>query len=382
LWGSFLSCSADFIGALRRGLLSRKRPVGNRPAGCNPAPQCGTVATKRQAQDGKPSRLAKELVCAVTTVLLLSACGYIGEPLYPLLNIPSRVTDLAAVQRGSAIIFQFTLPLLTTEGKQARIGQVEVRIGESRQGAFDTNEWVARSKRIDVAFDNQKHILNETPAAPWVGKEVVLAVRVSGVNKRDAGWSNLGIVNVVAALAAPSGVEASAVAEGVLVRWLGPVGRYRVFRRADPDQAVSLMTTVEGNQWLDTTTEYGKPYHYIVQAVQKTGSGEVESEVSPEATVTPDDKFPPAVPKGLNAIAAAENIELVWERDTEPDLAGYRLYRAVGDGNLEKIADIQDAPSYSDRKLESGKRYRYAVSAVDRSGNESKLSEPVEITAP
>jgi hypothetical protein len=39
LWGSFASCSADFIGALRGALLSRKRPVGNRPAGYNPAPQ-------------------------------------------------------------------------------------------------------------------------------------------------------------------------------------------------------------------------------------------------------------------------------------------------------------------------------------------------------
>jgi hypothetical protein len=322
------------------------------------------------------------LACAVTTFLLLSGCGYIGEPLYPLLNIPSRVTDLAAVQRGSAIIFRFTLPVLTTEGKLARIGQVEVRAGESGQGAFDTNEWVARSKRIDVDFDQQKHILSETPAAPWVGKDLVLAVKVSGVNKRDAGWSNLAIVNVVAPLTAPTGVEVAAVAEGVRVSWQGPAGRYRVFRRVEQDQAVSLMTTVEANQWLDTTTEYGKQYHYIVQAVQKTGSGEVESEISKEATVTPIDEFPPAVPKGLNAIAAAENIELVWERNTEPDLAGYRLYRAVGDGKLEKIADIQNTPSYSDRKLESGKRYRYAVSAVDRLGNESKLSEPVEATAP
>ena len=321
-------------------------------------------------------------IIAATAALLLSGCGYIGEPLYPLLNIPNRVTDMAAVQRGSAIIFQFTLPALTTEGKQAKIGQVEVRVGENRQGSFDTNEWVARSKRIDVSFENQKHILSETPAAPWVGKEVVLAVKIAGLNKRDAGWSNLATVNVTAPLAAPTGVEATAVAEGVLVSWQGPPGRYRVFRRGEQDQGVSLMATVEGNQWLDTTTEYGKPYRYIVQAVQKTGSGEGESEVSSEITVTPIDVFPPAAPKGLNAIAAAENIELVWERNTEPDLAGYRLYRALGDGKLEKIADIQDAPSYSDRKLESGKHYRYAVSAVDRLGNESKLSEPVEIIAP
>ena len=289
--------------------------------------------------------------------------------MYPLLNIPAPVTDLAAVQRGAVIIFQFTLPVLTTEGTQAKIGQVEVRMGDS-------------SKRLDVDFDKQKHILSETPAAPWVGKDLVLAVKVSGVNKRDAGWSNLAIVNVVAPLAAPTGVAATAVAEGVRVSWQGPAGRYRVFRRVEQDQTVSAVATVEANQWLDTATEYGKQYHYIIQAVQKAGSGEAESDLSAEAVVIPVDKFPPAVPKGLNAIAAAENIELVWERNTEADLAGYRLYRAVGDGKLEKIADLQDAPSYSDRKLESGKRYRYAVSAVDRLGNESGQSEPVEITAP
>ena len=39
LWGSFVSCSADFIGALRALVLSPNRPVRNRPAGCNPAPR-------------------------------------------------------------------------------------------------------------------------------------------------------------------------------------------------------------------------------------------------------------------------------------------------------------------------------------------------------
>lgn len=84
----------------------------------------------------------------------------------------------------------------------------------------------------------------------------------------------------------------------------------------------------------------------------------------------------------MNVVIATEGVELVWERNTESDLAGYRVYRALGDGKLEKIADVSDAPSYSDRKLETGKRYRYAVSAVDRLNNESAQSTPVEITAP
>jgi len=36
--GQLCELRADFFGALRGALLTTKRPVGNRPAGCNPAP--------------------------------------------------------------------------------------------------------------------------------------------------------------------------------------------------------------------------------------------------------------------------------------------------------------------------------------------------------
>src|SRR5438067_1335818 len=53
---------------------------------------------------------------SVLVALLATGCGYIGEPLPPLANIPARVNDLAAVQRGSRIFVQFTIPSHTTEG--------------------------------------------------------------------------------------------------------------------------------------------------------------------------------------------------------------------------------------------------------------------------
>jgi hypothetical protein len=302
--------------------------------------------------------------------------------MYPLLNIPSRVTDLSAVERGSRIIFQFTVPPLTTEGKLARIGRIEVRVGDAGAPPFDMNQWAARSKQIDVDYTEKKHIVSEVPAAPWAGKDVVFAVKVYGLNKRDAGWSNLATVGVMPPLPAPTSVDAVAIAEGVRVTWHGPPAHYRIFRRVEQEESATQMATVDGSEWLDKTTEYGKQYRYVIQAVQKTGGGDAESDLSEEKSVTPEDKFAPAVPTGLNAVATAENIELVWDRNTEPDLAGYRLYRASGDDKLEKIADIADTTSYTDRKLEPGKRYRYAVSSIDRLANESEQSKPVEVTAP
>ena len=99
-------------------------------------------------------------------------------------------------------------------------------------------------------------------------------------------------------------------------------------------------------------------------------------------TITPRDIFPPAVPAGLTASAGVGSVELAWERNTEPDFKEYRVFRAEGDGAFNQIAAGLDAPSYSDHAVESGKRYRYRISAVDQNGNVSEPSSPVEVTVP
>src|SRR5260370_21138576 len=97
-------------------------------------------------------------------------------------------------------------------------------------------------------------------------------------------------------------------------------------------------------------------------------SKQAESDLSAEASVVPRDIFPPVAPKGVQASNAPNSIELSWERNTEEDLNGYRVYRAEGNGALEKIADVSVVPSYSDRKVEHGKTYRYAITAVEQPG--------------
>ena len=322
-----------------------------------------------------------KLPYAAAAAVILSSCGYVGEPMYPLLNIPARVEDLAAVQRGAAIVYQFTQPVLTTEGKGAKIGEFEIRVAAS-QGSFDLNDWYSRSQRIEAKPDASGHVRSEIPAGPWIGKDLILGVKAFGVNHRDVGWSNFATVTVIEPLPKPSGLEAKAVSEGVRVTWHAPAGQYRVLRRAEAEKEFALVATVDATEWLDPATEYGKQYTYLVQGVKKAGVSEAESDLSDPRQITPVDTFPPAVPTGVNAIVAASHIELVWDRNTEADLALYRLYRAISGGPLEKLADIPDTPSYSDMQVESGKQYRYAVSAVDRLGNESKQSDAVEISAP
>src|SRR5204863_10184744 len=95
------------------------------------------------------------------------------------------------------------------------------------------------------------------------------------------------------------------------------------------------------------------------------------------AAVVPKDVFPPAAPANLQAIAGLNTIELTWERNTEPGLKNYRVYR-----DNQVLADAVDAPSFSDRQVTPGQKYRYVVTALDQAGNDSTRSREAELTAP
>jgi fibronectin type 3 domain-containing protein len=130
-------------------------------------------------------------------------------------------------------------------------------------------------------------------------------------------------------------------------------------------------------QYIDQTIVWGTEYQYWVQALRD----HAESEVVSCPALTPIDKFPPAVPAGLSAVTGINSIELAWERNTETDLKTYIIYRATGTGPFQKLAET-DVPVYSDKAIEAGKRYRYAISAIDIRANESAKSAPVEAAAP
>jgi hypothetical protein len=296
----------------------------------------------------------------------------------PLANVPSRVTELAAVQRGSLIIVQFSVPRLTTEGVAIKKPlKLDLRIGTA--GApFNEVAWAAGATHVGEGPVENGLARYEIPSAEWTGKEAVICARVIGSNGKESGWSNYIVLPVVPPPEKPGNVRADATAAGVRVSWAASGNRFRVYRRTAANPAFAPVATVTQQEWTDPATDYGVEYTYIVQGLVDLGNNrEAESDQSAPYAITPVDQFPPAAPAGLRASAAPNSIEVAWDRNTEPDLAGYRLYRAAPGADFEKIADSQ-VPAYSDHNVEPGKSYRYAVSAIDNAGNESPRSAAVD----
>lgn len=299
--------------------------------------------------------------------LLGAGCGYIGDIHPPLLDIPSRVNDLRAAEYGDRIAIEFTLPPLTTEGQSLKgVRSIELRVSAGTDRTFE----IPPKDGGAIAFD--------APAGDFIGKQVTLAVRATGPKGKSSEWSNPWVLEVRAPLNAPQNVTADNSPMGVKLAWKGAAPRYRIFRAVGEGLPARLGESGV-NGYEDATTVAGTAYRYFVQAID---GDQHQSQVSAAVAFTPRDVFPPAVPAGLAGVPGVGAIELVWQRNTEEDFAGYNVFRAEAGGAFRKIAGPIDAPTYSDRDAESGKTYRYAVSSLDRAGNESEPSAPVEVMAP
>ena len=98
------------------------------------------------------------------------------------------------------------------------------------------------------------------------------------------------------------------------------------------------------------------------------------------------DSFAPAAPKGLASISSAGAINLIWEPNSEGDLAGYVVLRGTPHEGATEAAALEPitAPITETRFTDpvvAGTTYVYAVQAIDRAGNVSAASAPVTETA-
>ncbi|WP_337062108.1 pectinesterase family protein [Kineococcus sp. G2] len=105
---------------------------------------------------------------------------------------------------------------------------------------------------------------------------------------------------------------------------------------------------------------------------------------NPTGEAAPADTTAPAAVAGVTAAPSDSSVTLTWTAGSETDLAGYAVYRSTGETveltAANRIATGVTEPTYTDRTAANGPTYRYVVTAVDRSSNESPASTPVTAT--
>jgi hypothetical protein len=354
---------------------------------------------------------------------LLQGCGMPGPPQPPSLKLPKIVEDLDAQRSGGRVLLHWSGPRENTDKSKVEIGTAAVVCRrETPKGICDEVGTLPNRPGEPMSFTDA------LPADLLGGEARVISYEVMTENRRQksAGWS--AEVRVAAGPAAPdvNGLTAVNTAHGVALNWqtagaaAGDDTIYRIFRtRLGDDKSAAkknsakpglaqeeepadqtLEVAANTRQAMDSHVAWGERYSYRVQAVKKvrleTERGllrfELAGTISNTATVETKNVFPPEAPRGLAVVPVwgdddKPGMDLNWEPNTEPTLAGYKIYRAVDSGSgygAEELISgptVLTAPAFADRGLTPGASYRYWLVAVDASGNTSPHSKSDTETA-
>jgi hypothetical protein len=217
---------------------------------------------------------------------------------------------------------------------------------------------------------------------------VVRSYAVVGINERGRrGAIAQTRVSLVPPPPAPSEPTIDYGEKSIAVTWEAPTtgeGKPLAFHVYEPGEEEQTLTKapIDGTQFDDTRIEWGKERCYIVRTVETTNDLAVESEPSPPACVTPKDTFAPGAPAGLQAVSVDGFVDLFWESNAEPDVAGYHVLRAIApDTQLARVtSELLATPGFRDA-VPKDAHVSYAVQAIDTAGNASPPSAIVEETA-
>lgn len=382
---------------------------------------------------------------AVLVIAASTACGKRGDPRPPVPVIPKSTTDLVVTQRADQVILSWSYPSLTTAGRSLTdirrisvfryvedlpaagvgidpkaIGAVEASVPQpialfAKIPTLPQAQFIKLSNRVDSiekanltsATAGAKLVFADKPAFRSTDGRpvrVTYAVVTEGATARSE-ISNLAIIVPLPVATAPTGLTATAKAAGVVLAWEEPktsvrgeeapvIGGYRIYRNAPGEAVNEFAMPINTGPVRATTYTDSPPYgehEYRVTAVAVEGPPLLQSNESVPVTVTFRDLVAPPAPASVTALVETRVVRLLWEAVEAPDLAGYRLYRSEGVGHGAEIKDIgtipigtgtQTATIYADDRIDLGIAYRYAVTAVDKSGNESSRTWTDWVVAP
>jgi hypothetical protein len=381
----------------------------------------------KPAELGRSNSALPILYLLLSISVLSASCGVPGEPVSPSPPIPVAVTDLSAVQLGDGVLLTFTPPNKSTRGPRlTEMPTLEVWRGWLRpDGTLDSKSFrvvdtVPGSLLGGYVQQGKVHFLE--PVSPeeiraHPGETVIYRVRTRVSERKRSGNSNDIALELHAVPQRIDALEAHVTESSIQLKWTPPartsagepltgVAAYHVYRgELDPASTAVAERDLLAATWKvpllqiastavpesqDTGFDFGKTYAYVVRSVINEKRGALESADSQPAILTPKDIFPPAAPQDVVAAVLSGSapgssvVDLSWAINVETDLAGYRVYRSEREDARGPLLtqDVLPTSAYRDNSAQSGRRYWYAVTAVDRAGNESAPSAAVLVEVP
>lgn len=340
-------------------------------------------------------RRAGAIIAAVIFVtLMLSACGHKTLPIPPHEAVPEAIHDLHYQQDENHVTLIWTYPDKTTVGTgmsgvqsflilRAVVPEQDYCPGcpltfssaievEARQAITDPKHRQARYTET-ILRPGQRYIYKVQTKAGW-------RVVSDDSNTVSFYWDS--------PAAAPSDLTAEAGDGRVQLIWqpvtklvngeaVGAPVLYQVYRGLTSESFRPVGEPLAETTYADSGLINGQEYHYQVRAVREANGTRLAGLASHTVEAAPRDLTPPAPPRGLTAVLVSGGVKLLWERGTERDLAGYRIYRRLPDEKqMTRVGEVDRAEaSFVDPLPQAPGGCYWAVTAFDKAKNESGLSK-------
>jgi len=345
--------------------------------------------------------------------LTLFGCGKKGPIVAPERRLPVPPAEMHATVEDRVIVVRWVNPRNRVDNTRLRDLAVTRLFRREEAPGAEPKPAMLSGDRV-VGYEEIKRIALDAPLPPGVQMDggmvvvtderglsfdrryVYVATAEDSTGRSSAPSPPVG-VTFIAAPAAPPGLSVQAGDKEARVRWEAPTTlidgtpaagalRYIVLRGVGEGGLAPLTPApIAATTYADTGLENELTYRYAVKGVRVESAATAIGPASPAVAVTPVDTTPPSAPTRLIAIPVAGSVRLAWNPSPEDDVAQYAVYRAEGTGPFTRIAITPAiATIYTDRDVQAGQTYRYAVTALDRAKqpNESPRSNEVSVTVP
>lgn len=299
-------------------------------------------------------------------------CAKVGDPLPPLSQPPPTIRNLELVQVDDRIRLHF--PLAFRETDQVRIHRVCP--GEDTALEPEMTLYTRQLRRRDDGGGYRVE-MDSTRGGDACG----FFLRFVDPDGRISSPSNLVRAAAAKAAAAPRNLRGEVNPDHLRLEWDRPDSNYDGSRPANVvGYLVNSRHRVETEVFRDPEFRFGHPKRYSVQAVSRDADPLILSRASDTLTIVPEDSFAPGTPQNVTAVSWEDEVRVYWDPNHEADLAGYFVYRDMEGGSSRRISPLLQSRMFKDTTVKEGETYRYRVSAVDKSDNESPPSPEASIT--
>jgi uncharacterized protein len=340
----------------------------------------------------------RRAVLAAAILLLASAisCGRKTDPLTPDSPRPANVTGIKVAVRDAVAYLSWPVPSKNVEGKGLDPAEIKAfRIYRAEAGRDRKRPLYRQAAEINMTnpapAEVRNGIVSWSDTGLQYGRVYVYRIRAYTVKGGVSGYSDEVRAAPLLSLSPPKNLAAEGGDTVVTLTWdavttksdgslhQGFIG-YVVYRGTEPgryDEAPLNKEPVTAGMYRDTTAANDKQYYYRVRTVDSPVKPWQESLDSPEVSATPRDRTPPEPPTNITVVPGIGRVFLTWNENQERDLAGYHVYRAVKSGaEYERLtAKPLNRTTFSDETVKQGATYYYVITAVDKSGNESRRSK-------